>query len=95
MSTSEPDRSVNQSQDKAGLGVRARAGPSQALFRVSAIAALGGLFFDGQAITKQATSFLFTGLAVLAFIFFQGRVPETNGASLERIRRELTDAHAD
>jgi sugar porter (SP) family MFS transporter len=44
----------------------------------------------GQAITRQGTFFLYTGLGVLAFLFFLSRVPETSNRSLEEIQQELT-----
>lgn len=44
----------------------------------------------GQAITRQGTFFLYTGLGVLAFMFFLWRVPETRNRSLEEIQEELT-----
>jgi sugar porter (SP) family MFS transporter len=43
----------------------------------------------GQAITRQGTFFLYTGLGVLAFMFFLWRVPETKNRSLEDIQQEL------
>jgi sugar porter (SP) family MFS transporter len=44
----------------------------------------------GEAITRQGTFFLYTGLGVLAFLFFLSRVPETSNRSLEQIQEELT-----
>jgi sugar porter (SP) family MFS transporter len=44
----------------------------------------------GQAITRQGTFFLYTGLGVVAFLFFLSRVPETSNRSLEEIQQELT-----
>jgi sugar porter (SP) family MFS transporter len=43
----------------------------------------------GQAITRQGTFFLYTGLGVVAFLFFLSRVPETSNRSLEEIQQEL------
>jgi sugar porter (SP) family MFS transporter len=48
----------------------------------------------GQAITRQGTFFLYTGLGVLAFMFFLWRVPETKNRSLEDIQQELTGDRA-
>lgn len=48
----------------------------------------------GQAITRQGTFFLYTGLGVLAFMFFLWRVPETRNRSLEDIQQELTGERA-
>ena len=42
------------------------------------------------AITRQGTFFLYTGIAVLAFVFFAARVPETKDRTLEDIQRDLT-----
>ena len=42
------------------------------------------------AITRQGTFFLYTGIAILAFIFFAARVPETKDRTLEDIQRDLT-----
>jgi hypothetical protein len=44
----------------------------------------------GEAITRQGTFFLYTGLGVLAFLFFLSRVPETSNRSLEQIQEEST-----
>ena len=44
----------------------------------------------GQAITRQGTFFLYTGIGVVAFLFFLSRVPETSNRSLEDIQQELT-----
>jgi predicted MFS family arabinose efflux permease len=49
----------------------------------------------GQAITRQGTFFLYTGLGVLAFMFFLSRVPETRNRSLEDIQQELTGERAE
>ncbi|HEU5267938.1 MAG TPA: sugar porter family MFS transporter [Jatrophihabitans sp.] len=43
-----------------------------------------------SAITRQGTFFLYTGIAILAFVFFAARVPETKDRTLEDIQRELT-----
>jgi sugar porter (SP) family MFS transporter len=48
----------------------------------------------GEAITRQGTFFLYTGLGVLAFMFFLSRVPETSNRSLEDIQQELTGDQA-
>jgi MFS family permease len=48
----------------------------------------------GEAITRQGTFFLYTGLGVLAFMFFLSRVPETSNLSLEDIQQELTGDQA-
>ena len=48
----------------------------------------------GQAITRQGTFFLYTGLGVLAFMFFLMRVPETSNRSLEEIQDELTGSRS-
>ena len=44
----------------------------------------------GELITRQGTFFLYTGIGVLAFVFFLSRVPETTNRSLEDIQQELT-----
>jgi MFS family permease len=49
----------------------------------------------GQAITRQGTFFLYTGLGVLAFMFFLSRVPETSNRSLEDIQQQLTGGRAE
>jgi sugar porter (SP) family MFS transporter len=41
------------------------------------------------AITRQGIFYLYVGLAVIAFVFFLLRVPETKGRSLEQIQHEL------
>jgi sugar porter (SP) family MFS transporter len=48
----------------------------------------------GEAITRQGTFFLYTGIGVLAFLFFLSRVPETSNRSLEDIQQELTEEPA-
>jgi MFS family permease len=41
------------------------------------------------AITRQGIFYLYAGLAVIAFVFFLLRIPETKGRSLEEIQHEL------
>jgi membrane protein implicated in regulation of membrane protease activity len=43
-----------------------------------------------SAITRQGTFYLYAGVAVVAFVFFARRVPETKGRSLEDIQHDLT-----
>lgn len=45
-----------------------------------------------SAITRQGTFYLYAGLALIAFLFFRAKVPETKGRSLERIQRDLTES---
>jgi sugar porter (SP) family MFS transporter len=45
----------------------------------------------GGAITRQGTFYLYAGIAVLAFVFFLSKVPETKGRTLEEIQDDLTD----
>ncbi|NYD40519.1 sugar porter family MFS transporter [Nocardioides panaciterrulae] len=43
------------------------------------------------AITRQGTFLLYAGIAVVAFLVFAARVPETKGRSLEEIQAEVAD----
>ena len=45
----------------------------------------------GGAITTGGTFYLYAGIAVLAFLFFLTKVPETRDRTLERIQHELTE----
>ena len=45
----------------------------------------------GGAITTGGTFYLYAGIAVLAFLFFLTKVPETKDRTLEQIQHELTE----
>ncbi|MEU4248416.1 sugar porter family MFS transporter [Amycolatopsis sp. NPDC026612] len=43
-----------------------------------------------QVITRPGTFFLYTGISLLALLFFWRKIPETKGRSLEQVQQELT-----
>ena len=74
------------------IGVRSKA------MSVSTVANWGANFLVAAtflsltgAITTQGTFLLYAAIAVLAFVFFALRVPETQGRSLEQIQTEVAD----
>lgn len=69
---------------------------------VSTVANWGGNFLVAatflslsSAITRQGTFLVYAVIAVIAFVVFAARVPETRGRTLEEIQREVTDERAD
>jgi sugar porter (SP) family MFS transporter len=46
-------------------------------------------------ISRQGTFFIYTGIGVLAFLFFMWKVPETKGRTLEAVQAELVKKPSD
>jgi sugar porter (SP) family MFS transporter len=71
-------------------GVRSKAMSVSTMANWAANFIVAGTFITvSQAITRQGTFFVYTGIGVLAFLFFLMRVPETKGRSLEDIQSDL------
>jgi hypothetical protein len=73
------------------IGVRSKAMAVSSMANWAANFIVAGTFLTLNSwITRQGTFFLYTGIGVLAFLFFLFRVPETKGRSLEDVQSELT-----
>jgi sugar porter (SP) family MFS transporter len=72
------------------IGVRSKSMAISTMVNWAANFIVAGTFLTvSSAITRQGTFFVYTGIAVVAFLFFLWKVPETRGRSLEQIQREL------
>lgn len=72
-------------------GVRSKAMSVSTMVNWAANFIVAGTFLTmTHAITQQGTFFVYTGIAIVAFIFFALKVPETKGRSLEEVQEELT-----
>jgi sugar porter (SP) family MFS transporter len=72
------------------IGVRSKAMAVSTMVNWAANFVVAGTFLTvSAAITRQGTFFIYTGIAVVAFLFFLLKVPETRGKSLEQIQQEL------
>ncbi len=72
------------------MGVRSKAMSVATIANWGANFLVAGTFLTlTNLITTQGTFFLYSGLAVLAFVVFAARVPETKGRSLEEIQSDV------
>src|SRR5579875_964803 len=78
------------------MGVRSKAMSVSTIANWLANFVVAGTFLTVTSlITQQGTFFIYTGIGVLAFLFFAWRVPETKNRSLEDIQSELTGGAPD
>jgi predicted MFS family arabinose efflux permease len=71
-------------------GVRSKAMSVSTMANWLANFIVAGTFLTmSSAITRQGTFFVYTGIGVIAFLFFMWKVPETKGRSLEQVQKEL------
>ena len=71
------------------MGVRSKAMSVATIANWGANFLVAGTFLSlTHVITTQGTFFLYTALAVVAFVYFLAKVPETKGRSLEQIQSE-------
>ena len=73
------------------IGIRSKAMSVSTVVNWLANFIVAGTFLTvTKAITQQGTFFLYTGIGIVAFLFFAWKVPETANRSLEDIQEELT-----
>jgi sugar porter (SP) family MFS transporter len=73
------------------MGIRSKAMAVSTVANWLANFVVAGTFLTvTHAITRQGTFFIYTGIGVLAFLFFAWKVPETKNRSLEQIQEDLT-----
>jgi MFS family permease len=78
------------------IGIRSKAMSVSTVANWLANFIVAGTFLTvTHAITSQGTFFVYTGIGVLAFLFFAWKVPETKNRSLEDIQDELTGGKGD
>ncbi len=78
------------------MGVRSKAMSVSTVANWLANFVVAGTFLTvTHAITQQGTFFVYTGIGIVAFLFFAWKVPETKNRSLEDIQKELTGARGD
>ncbi|WP_066521163.1 sugar porter family MFS transporter [Curtobacterium ammoniigenes] len=73
------------------IGIRSKSMAVSTMVNWAANFVVAGTYLTAtQLITTQGVFFVYTGLGIVAFLFFAFRVPETSNRSLESIQSELT-----